>query len=195
MISSQQYAVSFPEAQTFIILLRAAPGVSHTAGLAALNKDLTAFPTLTAYDQASFLALQSQSLDQLTQAIDIFLIMAIVIAALGIVNTLALSIIERTRELGLLRAIGLTRRQTRTMVRWESVLMAFLGLILGVVIGVALGVAVVRALAFTGLGHIAVPFVSLLGYAVGAFVIGLLAAILPARRAARLNVLEAISTE
>jgi len=195
MISSQQYAMYFPEAQTFIILVRAAPGVSHNAGLAALNKDLAAFPTLKAYDQASFLALQSQSLDQLTQAIDIFLIMAIVIAALGIVNTLALSIIERTRELGLLRAIGLTRRQTRTMVRWESVLIAFLGLILGVVVGLALGVAVVRALAFTGLGHIAVPFVSLLWYAVGALVIGLLAAILPARRAARLNVLEAISTE
>ena len=195
MISSQQYAMYFPEAQTFMILLRAAPGVSHTAGLAALNKDLAAFPTLKAYDQATFLALQSQSLDQLTQAIDIFLIMAIVIAALGIVNTLALSIIERTRELGLLRAIGLTRRQTRTMVRWESVLIAFLGLILGVVVGIALGVAVVRALAFTGLGHIAIPFVSLLWYAVGALVIGLLAAILPARRAARLNVLEAISTE
>ena len=121
--------------------------------------------------------------------------MAIVIAALGIVNTLALSIIERSRELGLLRAIGLTRSQTRTMVRWESVLIAFLGLILGIIVGIALGVAVVRALAFTGLGHVSVPLVSLLFYAVGALVIGLAAAILPARRAARLNVLEAISTE
>ena len=74
-------------------------------------------------------------------------------------------------------------------------LIAFLGLILGVIIGIALGVAVVRALAFTGLGHIQVPIVRLLWYAVGALVIGLLAAILPARRAARLNVLEAISTE
>jgi putative ABC transport system permease protein len=195
MISTQQYATYFPEAQAFIILLRAAPGVSHQAGLDALRKDLTAYPTLTAYDKVSFLALQSQSLDQLTSTIDVFLVMAIVIAALGIVNTLALSIMERSRELGLLRAIGLTRRQTRTMVRWESVLIAFLGLILGALIGIALGVAVVRALAFTGLGHIAVPFGSLLWYAVGALVIGLLAAILPARRAARLNVLEAISTE
>jgi putative ABC transport system permease protein len=195
MISSQQYATYFPEPQTFIILLRAAPGVSHSAGMTALDQDLGAFPTLKAYDAASFLALQSQSLDQLTSAIDIFLVMAIVIAALGIVNTLALSIIERSRELGLLRAIGLTRSQTRTMVRWESVLIAFLGLVLGIVLGIGLGVAVVRALAFTGLGHIAVPFVSLLWYAVGALVIGLLAAILPARRASRLNVLEAISTE
>lgn len=195
MISSQQYATYFPEPQTFIILVRAAPGVSHNAGMAALDQDLTAFPTLKAYDQASFLALQSQALDQLTSAIDVFLVMAIVIAALGIVNTLALSIIERTRELGLLRAIGLTRSQTRTMVRWESVLIAFLGLILGVIVGITLGAAVVRALAFTGLGHISVPFVSLLWYAIGALVIGLAAAILPARRAARLNVLEAISTE
>jgi putative ABC transport system permease protein len=195
MISSQQYATYFPEPQTFIILVRAAPGVTHSAGMAALDQDLTAFPTLKAYDQASFLALQSQALDQLTSAIDVFLVMAIVIAALGIVNTLALSIIERTRELGLLRAIGLTRNQTRTMVRWESVLIAFLGLILGVIVGIVLGAAVVRALAFTGLGHISVPFVSLLWYAIGALVIGLAAAILPARRAARLNVLEAISTE
>jgi putative ABC transport system permease protein len=195
MISSQQYAMYFPEPQTFIILLRAAPGVSHSAGMAALDQGLAAFPTLKAYDAASFLALQSQGLDQLTSAIDVFLVMAIVIAALGVVNTLALSIIERARELGLLRAIGLTRRQTRTMVRWESVLIAFLGLILGVVVGIALGAAVVRALAFTGLGHIAIPFVSLLWYALGALVIGLVAAILPARRAARLNILEAIATE
>ncbi len=111
--------------------------------------------------------MQSQNLDQLTSAIDVFLVMAIVIAALGVVNTLALSIIERERELGLLRAIGLTRSQTRTMVRWESVLIAFLGLILGVIVGTALGVAVVRALAFTGLGHISVPLGSLLVYARG----------------------------
>ncbi len=195
MISSEQYAKFFQEPQTFIILVRTASGVSHQAGMAALDKDLIAFPTLKAYDAASFLALQSQGIDQLTSAIDVFLVMAIVIAALGIVNTLALSIIERTRELGLLRAIGLTRRQTRTMVRWESVLIAFLGLILGVIVGIALGAAVVRALAFTGLGHISIPFVSLLWYAVGALVIGLVAAILPARRAARLNILEAISTE
>ena len=195
MISTQQYATYFPEPQTFIILLRTASGVSHRAGMAALDHDLAAFPTLKGYDQASFLALQSQGLDQLTSAIDVFLVMAIVIAALGIVNTLALSIIERSRELGLLRAIGLTRSQTRTMVRWESVLIAFLGLILGIVVGIALGVAVVRALAFTGLGHVSVPLLSLVFYAVGALVIGLVAAILPARRAARLNVLEAISTE
>ena len=157
MISSQQYAKYFPEPQTFIILLRAAPGVSHSAGLAALDQDLAAFPTLKGYDAASFLALQSQGIDQLTSAIDVFLVMAIVIAALGIVNTLALSIIERSRELGLLRAIGLTRSQTRTMVRWESVLIAFLGLILGIVVGIALGTSVVRALAFTGLGHISIP--------------------------------------
>ena len=195
MISSQQYARYFDEPQTFIILVRAAGGVSHQAGMAALDHDLASFPTLKAYDAASFLALQSQGIDQLTSAIDVFLVMAIVIAALGIVNTLALSIIERTRELGLLRAIGLTRGQTRTMVRWESVLIAFLGLILGIIVGIALGAAVVRALAFTGLGHISVPVVSLLWYALGALVIGLVAAILPARRAARLNVLAAISSE
>src|SRR5262249_35147378 len=115
--------------------------------------------------------------------------------SLGIVNTLALSIIERTRELGLLRAIGLGRRQTRTMVRWESVLIAFLGLVLGAILGIALGAAVVRALASSGLGHIAIPWGSLVFYASGALLIGLLAATPPARRASRINVLEAIYSE
>ena len=119
----------------------------------------------------------------------------IVAAVLGIVNTMALSIIERTRELGLLRSIGLTRRQTRTMVRWESVLIAFLGMVLGTILGIALGVAVVRALASTGVGHISVPIGQLGIFALGALIIGLLAAILPGRRAARLNILDAIATE
>jgi putative ABC transport system permease protein len=195
MISTQAYAAEFPQARAFIILLKAAPGVSHSDGMAALNTDLKKFPTLKAFDSASFLAQQSKQLDAFTTLIDVFLIMAIVIASLGIVNTLALSIIERTRELGLLRAIGLARRQTRTMVRWESVLIAFLGLALGAVLGIVLGAAVVRALAFAGLGHIAIPWGNLIFYAIGALVIGLLAAVLPARRAARINILEAITTE
>ena len=96
---------------------------------------------------------------------------------------------------GLLRAIGLTRRQTRTMIRWEAVLIAFLGLVLGAGLGLALGVAAVRALASAGITHVAIPFVSLAFYAVATLLIGLGAAILPARRAARLNVLDAISSE
>jgi putative ABC transport system permease protein len=195
MISTQEYAAEFPQQKSFIVLLKAAPGVSHSAGMTSLNTDLQKFPTLKGFDAASFLALQSKQLDTFTLLIDVFLIMAIIIASLGIVNTLALSIIERTHELGLLRAIGLTRSQTRTMVRWESVLIAFLGLVLGAVLGIALGAAVVRALASSGIGHIAIPWGNLIVYAIGALIIGLLAAILPARRAARINILEAITTE
>ncbi len=117
------------------------------------------------------------------------------IAALGVVNTLALSVLERARELGLLRALGLTRRQTRSMVRWEAVIIALLGALLGLVIGAGMGTAVVRALAGQGFNKLSVPGTQLLAYVVAAFVIGVLAAVLPARRAARLNVLDAIATE
>jgi putative ABC transport system permease protein len=195
MISLDAYDKYFTEQGSTFVLAKAASGVSVSAGLIALNNDLRSFPTLQAYDTASFLALQNSEIDSLTSEIDVFLLMAIIIASLGIVNTLALSILERTRELGLLRAIGLTRRQTRTMVRWESVLIAMLGLVLGIVVGVVLGTAVVKAIASTGIDHISIPWSSLLVYAVGALVIGLAAGILPARRASRINVLEAITTE
>jgi putative ABC transport system permease protein len=195
MISLDAYNNYFTEQGAAFVLVKAGGGVSLSAGQTALNTDLRRFPTLQAYDAGAFLALQSTAIDSLTKEIDVFLLMAIIIAALGIVNTLALSILERTRELGLLRAIGLTRRQTRTMVRWESVLIAMLGLVLGTVVGVVLGSAVVKALASTGINRISIPFLSLLGYAVGALVIGLAAGILPARRAARINILEAITTE
>lgn len=195
MISLDAYDRYFTQQGSTFVLAKAAPGVSVSAGLTALKNDLRRFPTLEAYDTASFLALQNSDIDSLTNDIDLFLLMAIIIASLGIVNTLALSILERTRELGLLRAIGLTRRQTRTMVRWESVLIALLGLVLGIVVGVVLGTAVVKAIASTGIDHISIPWSSLLGYAVGALVIGLVAGVLPARRASRINVLAAITTE
>jgi len=195
MISLDAYNKYFTEQGSTFVLAKAANGVSIGAGLTALNNDLRSFPTLQGYDTASFLKLQNTEIDSLTNEIDLFLLMAIIIASLGIVNTLALSILERTRELGLLRAIGLTRRQTRTMVRWESVLIAMLGLVLGIVVGVVLGAAVVKAIASTGIDHISIPWSSLLVYAIGALLIGLAAGILPARRASRINILEAITTE
>ena len=195
VISTQTYDTYFTEKQAFVILIKDAPQVSFSAAGAALNHDLAAFPTLKAYNTTDFLALQAQQLDQLTSIINVFLVMAIIIASLGIVNTMALSIIERTRELGLLRAIGLTRSQTRTMVRWESILIAVLGMVLGAVIGVILGIAVVRALGPLGVGHIAIPVGPLVTYLLAAIVIGFVAAILPGRRAARLKVLEAIASE
>jgi putative ABC transport system permease protein len=119
----------------------------------------------------------------------------VVIAVLGIVNTLALSVIERTREVGLLRAVGMSRRQLRLLVRLESVAISVLGACLGVVLGVVFGVALQRAVADQGIDVLTIPFGSLALFIVVAAVVGVLAAVLPARRAARLDILRAIHAE
>jgi putative ABC transport system permease protein len=123
------------------------------------------------------------------------LIMAIVIALFGIVNTLSLSVYERVRELGLLRAVGMSRRQIKRMIRVESVIIAVLGAVLGVAIGILFGVAMQRALSDLGITNLAIPVGQLVVYVVVAAFAGVLAAIVPARRAAKLNVLQAISYE
>jgi putative ABC transport system permease protein len=160
-----------------------------------MTTDLSAYPTLTIQTKQQFVDANSASIDQAQSLIDVLLVLSVIIAALGVVNTLALSVLERSRELGLLRALGLTRRQTRSMVRWEAVIIALLGALLGLVIGTGMGTAVVRALADQGLSKLSVPASQLLAYVVAAFFIGVLAAVLPARRAARLNILDAIASE
>jgi putative ABC transport system permease protein len=125
----------------------------------------------------------------------VLLVFAVVIAVLGIVNTLALSVIERTREIGLLRAIGVSRRQLRLMIRLESVVIAVLGAVLGVLLGLVFGVSLMYALRDQGLEAISIPVGQLLLFLGLSLVIGVLAAVLPARRAARLDVLTAIGTD
>jgi putative ABC transport system permease protein len=114
---------------------------------------------------------------------------------LGITNTLALSIIERTREIGLLRAVGMSRRQLRRMVRWESVIIAVFGAMMGMISGIALGWAVVFALKDEGLGDFALPISQLITLIFVAAIAGILAAIYPAWKASRMNILEAIAYE
>ncbi|MFI5313680.1 MAG: ABC transporter permease, partial [Candidatus Dormibacteria bacterium] len=195
VVSLATYAASFPTQRDIAILANPAPGQSLTAANKAMTSDLNAYPTLTIQTKQQFVDANSASIDQAQSLIDVLLVLSIVIAALGVVNTLALSVLERARELGLLRALGLTRRQTRSMVRWEAVIIALLGALLGLVIGAGMGAAVVRALADQGLSKLSVPASQLLAYVVAAFVIGVLAAVLPARRAARLNILDAIASE
>ncbi|MBJ7594399.1 MAG: FtsX-like permease family protein [Candidatus Dormibacteraeota bacterium] len=195
-VSLATYTANFPKPQQDIaILVNAAPGQTVGAADAALKSDLVAFPALTVQTKQEFIDANSKAIDQAQSLIDVLLVLSVIIAALGVVNTLALSVLERARELGLLRALGLTRRQTRSMVRWEAVIIALLGAVLGLVIGAGMGTAVVRALASQGLSKLSVPAVQLVAYVVAAFLIGVLAAVLPARRAARLNVLDAIATE
>ena len=162
---------------------------------AGLDRALADQPIVTAQDQAAFAEEQRAPIDQFVLLIFALLGLALVIAVLGIVNTLALSVIERTREIGLLRAIGTGRGQVRLMITLESVVIAVLGAVLGLVLGVFFGIVLMYAVRDQGLEVISVPF-GQLGIFLGlSVVIGVLAALFPARRAARLDVLRAIATE
>jgi putative ABC transport system permease protein len=178
-----------------------AVGVNAAEGTdpAQLGEDLDAvvadLPTVTVQDQEEFIDAQREQINQLLFLIYALLGLAIVIAVLGIINTLALSVIERTREVGLLRAVGLSRRQLRRMVRLEAIAIAVLGAVLGVVMGLVFGAVLQRAVADQGITDLAIPWVQLAVFVVVAAVVGVLAAVLPARRAAKLDVLRAIGTE
>ncbi|GIJ78921.1 putative ABC transport system permease protein [Micromonospora phaseoli] len=150
-------------------------------------------PEVSVADQQAFIEEQTGQLDGLLQMIQILLALAIVIAVLGIINTLALSVLERTRELGLLRAIGLRRSQTMGMITVEAVVISVFGALLGVAVGAGLGAAVVEALRDEGITTLVLPW-GQMGVFLGlAALIGVVAAVLPAIRAARINVLGAIA--
>jgi putative ABC transport system permease protein len=178
------------------VFVKKTPGVSTAAALAAVQKLSAQYAVgATVQDQAAYKAEQTKPIDQLLALIYTLLALAIVIALLGIGNTLALSIFERTRELGVMRAVGMTRRQLRSTIRWESVIVALQGTFLGLLVGVFFGWALVRAQKSQGITVFSVPYLSLLTVVVLAGLAGVAAAILPSRRAAKLNVLRAIVTE
>jgi putative ABC transport system permease protein len=134
----------------------------------------------------------SGDIDTMLGLFNALLMLAVVIALLGIANTLALSVFERRRELGLLRAVGMTRAQVRSTVRWEAILIAVFGATLGLAVGTFFGWALVRALADEGIDSLTVPVGTLAGVTAVAAVAGAIAAVTPARRAARLDVLTAL---
>ena len=171
------------------------PGADAKAVHRAVDRAVAALPTVTVKDPAQLAQEQRKNVDLFLRFIYALLGLAVVIAVLGIVNTLALSVVERTREVGLLRAVGMSRRQLRLMVRLEAVVVAVLGGSLGVVLGLVFGVALQRAVADQGVDVLAVPWAQLAGFVALSVVAGVLAAVLPARRAARLDVLRAIGTE
>jgi putative ABC transport system permease protein len=161
----------------------------------ALVHGLSAYPGLKIQTRAAFEKSQQAQVNQLLGLVYVLLALAIVIAMIGIVNTLMLSVFERTHEIGLLRAVGMRRRQVRSMIRSESVILALFGAIIGVVVGSALGIAFASSLKQQGITDLVVPFSSLIIFLVLAALLGLGAASWPARRAARLNVLDAIASE
>ncbi|HET7236246.1 MAG TPA: FtsX-like permease family protein [Actinomycetota bacterium] len=194
-ISLEDYRDNFANQLDIMVLVKARDGANVTDLRRSMESALESYPNIEIQDQAEFREKWVQFLNQILNLLTALLLMAVIIAVFGIVNTLSLSIYERTRELGLLRAVGMSRRQTRSMVRWEAVIIAVMGAVFGVVIGIAFGWALQQALEPEGFTELGIPGGQLVFYVVLAGLAGVLAAILPARRAARLNVLEAISYE
>ncbi|SEM62764.1 ABC transporter permease [Streptacidiphilus jiangxiensis] len=172
----------------------ALPGQQSQAA-AALKAATADYPQVKVRDQADYKNMIQQQLDQLLNMIYALLALAIVVAVLGVVNTLALSVVERTREIGLMRAIGLSRRQLRRMVRLESVVIALFGAVLGVGLGMGWGVAAQKLLALSGLGVLSIPWTTIGVVFLGSALVGLLAALFPAFRAGRMNILKAVATD
>jgi putative ABC transport system permease protein len=165
------------------------------AAYAALKTALDDFPQYTVRDQTDYKEALQDQIGQLLNMIYGLLALAIIVAVLGVVNTLALSVVERTREIGLMRAIGLSRRQLRRMIRLESVVIALFGALLGLGLGMGWGATAQQLLALEGLKVLDIPWPTIGGVFIGSAFVGLFAALVPAFRAGRMNVLNAIATD
>ena len=195
LIPLETYERTYAEQLDQQVLLDVSDEVSADGSRRLIEQLVAAQPNIEIQDQQQVREEQEGLVNQLLGLLTALLGLAILIALLGIVNTLALSVLERTRELGLLRAIGMSRRQVRSMVRWESVIIALIGGVIGLVIGGLFGWALVAALRDEGITAFAVPAGQLVLFLVLAGLLGVIAGIVPARRAARLDVLRAIAYE
>ncbi|MEI5102429.1 ABC transporter permease [Streptomyces sp. PmtG] len=184
-----------PDGQDSTLYVNAADGTGSDALRDRLEAALDPYPQIQVNDKASYKELIREQISVLLYLVYALLGLAIVIAVLGVVNTLALSVVERTREIGLLRAIGLARRQLRRMIRLESVVIAVFGAVLGLALGLVWGVSMQQVLELQGLTAFAVPWSTIVTVVIGSVVVGIVAALLPALRASRMNVLEAIAHE
>ena len=190
---SSTFDSSFANHENDLTLLniRGGPSAENTA---ALEKSLTAFPAAIVETRDEFKDTRTGEITKSLQILYALLGLSVIVSLFGVINTLVLSVFERTRELGMLRAIGMTRRQVRRMIRHESVVTALIGAALGIAVGMFLAVLTTAALSQYGIVF-AVPYGTLVVFVGVAILAGMLAAILPARRASKLNVLEALQYE
>ena len=191
LVSAAFFQAHYPAQPPAGLLLRTGGASTDNA----VTKALAAYPNLQVQTRAQFEQQQVSQVNQLLGLVYALLGLAVLVALIGIVNTLMLSVFERTREIGLLRAVGMRRRQVRTMIRSEAVILAIFGAVVGIVIGTALGLALVASLRQQGITETVVPVSNLVIFLALSAVLGLIAATWPARRAARLDVLAAIATE
>ncbi|MFF9495670.1 ABC transporter permease [Streptomyces flaveolus] len=178
-----------------MIMFAKAKDGQEAQAYAALKKSLDQYPQYQVRDQTDYKQELKDQVGQLLNMVYGLLALAIIVAVLGVVNTLALSVVERTREIGLMRAIGLSRRQMRRMIRMESVVIALFGALLGLGLGMGWGTTAQKLLALEGLNVLDIPWPTIIGVFIGSAFVGLFAALIPAFRAGRMNVLNAIATE
>ncbi|MFG2007053.1 ABC transporter permease [Spirillospora sp. NPDC048911] len=195
MLSLRDYQRHYQDQLDVFGFVKARPGVAPAESRAAVDRVLAQFPSVQVRDQAEFKQEQEDQINQILILFYVLLALAVIIAFIGIINTLALSVLERVRELGLLRAVGMTRGQLRAMIRWEAVIISVLGAVLGLGVGVFFGWTLVSALDEEGITEFALPVGTLIGMVVAAGLVGVVSAILPGRRAARIDVLRAVTTE
>ncbi|MGO9344312.1 MAG: FtsX-like permease family protein, partial [Acidimicrobiales bacterium] len=176
------------------VFVAGSPGLNQDIVRSAISAALVGFPQAVIQDETTLDSSAINQVNQIVNLISVILVLAVLIGLIGIVNTLALSVLERTRELGLLRALGMSRAQVRSMVRYESVIVALLGAVAGVVVGSLLAWAMQHSLVDQGLTLLRVPVATLAIYLAVAAACGVVAGILPARRAADLDILGAIAT-
>ncbi len=196
VIDLETFIKNYPASTVdFFVFARTADGTTAKEARTAIEGVLEAYPQLKLEDRSEFQKSQEDQIDQFLAAVNGLLFLAIVIALLGIANTLALSVLERTREIGLLRSIGMMRKQARRMVLAEAVIVAVFGALLGLVIGLLFGIGAASALPESAVSTVAIPWASLVTVVIVAAIAGVVAGLLPARRAARLDVLKAVSSE
>ncbi|WP_192810150.1 ABC transporter permease [Actinomadura rudentiformis] len=195
MLALRDYQRHYQDQLDVFGFVKAKAGVAPPESRAAIDRVLAQHPSVQVRDQAEFKQEQENQINQVLILFYVLLALAVVIAFIGIINTLALSVLERVRELGLLRAVGMTRGQLRAMIRWEAVIISVLGAVLGLAVGVFFGWTLVSALDEEGITEFALPIGTLLALVVAAGVVGIVSAILPGRRAARIDVLRAVTTE